>query len=105
MDMVTERGGVMSVPPHDSLWKIKEEAIREYKHEIDKADAILVCNFDKREAKNYIGDNSFLEMGYAFFMGKKIFVLQEPPYESSKIEEILGMRPVFLHGDIGGIYI
>jgi hypothetical protein len=71
----------------------------EYKKEIDRCDALVVCNFDKGEKKNRIGENSFLEMGYAFFANKPIFVLQGPPYGDDKIEEVLGMTPVFLHGD------
>jgi hypothetical protein len=41
-----------------------------------------------------------MEMGYAFFIGKKMYVLQGPPYDDDKIEEVLGMRPVFLNGDL-----
>lgn len=39
-------------------------------------------------------------MGYMFSLGKKLFVLQGPPYGDDKVEEVLGMRPVFLNGDL-----
>lgn len=100
MDYVNARGGVEKVLPDNDIWKIKEEAIRGYKKIMDDMDVLLICNFDKGEKKNRIGDNTFLEMGYMFFISKKIYVLQGPPYGDDKIEEVLGMRPVFLYGDI-----
>lgn len=103
MDYVDANGGVEKVLPDNDIWKIKEEAIMSFKPKMDEADAILVCNFDKGEKKNRIGDNTFIEMGYMFFTGKKLYVLNSPPYGDDKIEEVLGMRPVFLYGDISKI--
>ena len=100
MDYVDSLGGVEKVLPDNPIWNIKREAIFGYKDKIDKADAVLVCNFDKGDKKNPIGDNTFLEMGYAFFMRKKIVVLQGPPYGDEKIEEVLGMTPLFLYNDL-----
>ncbi len=100
MDYVDAQGGVEKVLPDNDIWKIKEQGMMEYKKFIDETDVLLVCNFDKGEKKNRIGDNTFMEMGYAFFTGKKICVLQGPPYDDDKIEEVLGMRPTFLYGDL-----
>lgn len=47
-----------------------------------------------------LGGNTFLEMGYAFGTGKKIFILNSLPNQSVYKEEILGMRPIVLKGDI-----
>jgi hypothetical protein len=95
MGYIDSLGGVSKVLPSDPIWKIKGEGIMQYKKEIDKSDAVLICNFDKGEQKNRIGDNSFLEMGYAFFTSKTILILQGPPYGDNKIEEVLGMSPFF----------
>ena len=46
---------------------------------INKSDAILVINIDKKGIKNYIGGNTFLEMGFAHVLGKKIFVYNDLP--------------------------
>lgn len=100
MDYVDVQGGVEKVLPDNDIWKIKEQGMMEYKKFIDETDVLLVCNFDKGEKKNRIGDNTFMEMGYAFFTGKKICVFQGPPYGDDKIEEVLGMRPVFLNGNL-----
>jgi hypothetical protein len=93
-------GGIENVLPDNDIWKMKEEGMMCYKLHMDVSDAMLVCNFDKGGKKNRIGANVFLEMGYMFFLGKKIYVLQGPPYGDDKIEEVLGMRPVFLDGNI-----
>jgi hypothetical protein len=100
MDYIESLGGIEKVTPENNAWKIKGEAIKGYKKEIDASDAILVCNFDKDDKHNRIGENSFLEMGYAFFMNKAIYVLQGPPYGDEKIEEVLGMTPIFLYGEV-----
>jgi len=100
MDYVDAQGGVEKILPDNDIWKIKEKGMMEYKKHMDDSDAMLVCNFDKGEKKNRIGANAFLEMGYLFFLNKKIYVLQGPPYGDDKIEEVLGMRPVFLDGNI-----
>lgn len=100
MDYVNAEGGVEKVLPDNDIWKIKERGMMDYKKIMDNTDVLLVCNFDKGEKKNRIGDNTFMEMGYAFFIGKKICVLQGPPYGDDKIEEVLGMRPAFLYGDL-----
>ena len=82
--------------------KKEKNAIKEHFEKIKQSDAILVCNFDKKEIKNYIGGNSFLEIGFAYILGKKIFLLNpipKMPYEA----EIIGMNPIILNGDFKNI--
>jgi len=79
--------------------KKEKNAIKEHFEKIKQSDAILVCNFDKNGIKNYIGGNSFLEIGFAYILGKKIFLLNPIPrmlYEA----EIIGMEPIVLDGDL-----
>lgn len=68
--------------------------------EVDKADAVLVVNEEKKGIKNYIGGNVLMEMALAFHARKPIFILNEVPEGSSTEEEIRGMLPVLLHGKI-----
>lgn len=82
--------------------KKEKNAIKEHFEKIKKSDVILVCNFDKYGIKNYIGGNSFLEIGFAYILGKKIFILNPIPkmlYEA----EIIGMEPIILNGDLSKI--
>ena len=79
--------------------KIEHDLIRGYFEEIKKSDAILVCNLDKNGVKNYIGGNTFLEMGFAHVLRKKIFLLNPIP-ESSYRDELVAMEPVVLDGNL-----
>ena len=58
---------------------------------IQKSDAILVLNLTKNGIENYIGGNTFLEMGFAHVLEKKIFVYNKLPDVGYK-DEILMNR-------------
>lgn len=78
----------------------KSVLIRGHFDEIAKSDAILVMNYEKHGKQNYIGPNVLMEMAVAFYLNKPIYVLNEQPEESPLIDEILGLEPIFLSGDI-----
>lgn len=82
--------------------KIKDDVIRKYYEKIKNADAILVANYAKNGIENYIGGNTFLEMGFAHVLDKKIFVLNDIPEINYK-DEILAMNPVLLKGNIDNL--
>lgn len=84
------------------VWDRKAEAIMEHFDKIARSDAILVANYDKNDTKGYIGGNTLMEMGLAFFLKKKIYLLNQVPELSYK-EEILGVKPIILHGDLSKI--
>ncbi len=104
-DLIDERGGMEKVDLKDKIWNIKTKAIKDYLKYIEKADAVLICNFTKGKEINRIGDNAFLEMTVAFYLKKRVFVLNAPPYKSSKCEEVVAMKPTFLFGDLNKIKI
>jgi hypothetical protein len=79
--------------------KKKYNFIRAWHDLIVKGDAILVCNFDKNDIKNYIGGNTLMEMGFAHVSDKKIFLLNPVPNVNYR-DEILAMSPVVLDGDL-----
>lgn len=79
--------------------KIKHDFIRKHFQIIIDSDAILVLNYTKDGVKNYIGPNSFLEMGIAYFLGKKIFLINPIP-KTYLWEEVNAMQPVILHNKL-----
>ena len=79
--------------------KIEYDFIREHFRKIESADVILVLNYDKKNIKGYIGGNTFLEMGYAFGLGKKIFLLYSVPEMDYKTE-MHAIQPIVLDGDL-----
>ena len=66
---------------------------------IKDSEAVLVCNFDKNNVKNYIGPNSFLEMAIGMHENKKIFLLNPIPEMNIK-EEIEAIQPTILNGKL-----
>ncbi len=84
------------------VWDRKAEAVLKHFDKIAWSDAILVANYDKNDVKGYIGGNTLMEIGIAFFLKKKIYLLNEIPELSYK-EEILGVRPIVLKGDLSKI--
>lgn len=78
----------------------KAQLIRTHFIEIEKGDAILVLNYEKHGVENYIGGNVLMEMSLAFWLNKPIFIMNEVPEKSAFEEEIRGMEPILLHGDV-----
>jgi hypothetical protein len=67
---------------------------------VAEADAILVLNYEKHDIQNYIGGNVLMEMALAFYLKKPIYILNEIPEQSNFLEEIIGLNPIVLHGNI-----
>jgi hypothetical protein len=83
--------------------KREADPIRDHYKLIAKSDAILVLNYDKRGIANYIGGNTLMELGFAYVLRKKIFLLNpipDIPYYQSEIEAV---KPIILHGDLSKI--
>ena len=80
--------------------KYKNDAIREHWEIIQNVDAVLVLNYDKNEIKNYIGGNSFLEMGFAYILNKQIFLFNQIPENLYYKTEIIAMKPQLINGDL-----
>lgn len=81
----------------------KFDFIREHFRQIEQSDAILVANYDKDGMRGYVGGNTFLEMGIAFYLGKKIYFLNPiPDMECSKLE-MRAMKPIILNGDLSSL--
>ena len=82
--------------------KIKHDVIRGYFHKIEQCDAILVLNFAKKDIENYIGGNTFLEMGFAHVLNKKIFVYNPLPDMHYK-DELLTFQPIVIDGNLSNL--
>jgi len=78
----------------DSLAKIQYDLINEHFQKIDQSHAVYVANYDKNGIAEYIGGNSFLEMGLAFYRKIPIFLLNDIPQQVSYREELIALKPV-----------
>lgn len=58
---------------------IKRRAMEDFNKNLKKSDAILVVNLNKENKPNHIGVNVLMEIGMAFILNKKIFILNIIP--------------------------
>ena len=84
--------------------KFEEDAMREHWDTIQKADKVLILNYDKHGIANYIGGNSFLEMGFAYILKKPLYLLNPIPNMPYYKTEIEAMKPIVLKGDLERIF-
>jgi len=80
--------------------KNNEDAIRKDMKIIEGTDAVLALNLDKDGVPNYIGGNTFLEIGYAHFLGKKVYLYNPIPQIPFYKTELVAISPVILNGDL-----
>lgn len=85
----------------DSLAKIQHGLINDHFQKIDQSCAIYVANYCKNEIAGYIGGNSLLEMGLAFYRKIPILLLNEIPQHISYREELLALQPIVVGEDWG----
>jgi dsDNA-binding SOS-regulon protein len=80
--------------------KNNKDAIRVFWRAMQGADAVLVLNYDKNGIKNYIGGNTLMEIGFAYVLNQKIFLLNpipDIPYYKTEIEAV---KPVVIKGEL-----
>lgn len=82
--------------------KIEHDLIREYYLMIKNADAVIIANYDKRNIKNYVGGNSFLEAGFAHALNKKLYFMNDIP-DMIYGDELCALQPIILNGDLSKI--
>lgn len=97
---IEDKGGIDAFPAGHKIWDLKESAINDHFQKIEWGEAILVVNPDKRGLAGYIGGNTLIEIGVAYYLKKRIFVLNPVSSEIRYKQEIMGMKPVILDGDL-----
>lgn len=84
---------------------VDNDVIRKCFNSIAASDAILVLNYPKNGINGYIGASVMMEIGIAYFLGKKIFLLHAPPKieEARYSHELLIMQPIILEGNLDNL--
>lgn len=82
---------------------IKGRLIRGYFPELEKADAVLVANEERKGIPGYIGANTFLEMSVAYYLNKPLYLLHPLSEKLDCRDEVVAMQPVVLNGALGEI--
>lgn len=98
--LIESKGGVDAFPEDHPLWDEKAAAIDDHFEKVAWADAILVANHPKHGIDGYIGGNTLMELGVAWYLRKGIYLLFPVSSELQYKEEILGMKPVVIQNDL-----
>lgn len=86
----------------DANAHLKRGFIDEHFAKINSSEAILVVNDSKNDIDGYVGGNTLIEISHAYAQGLDIFLLNDVP-NIGYADEIRGMHPVVLHGNLDGI--
>ena len=97
---IKENGVIDAFPIGHKIWDLKGGEIQDHYENIDWADAVLIINHEKQGIEGYVGGNTLIEIGVAFYLKKKIYILNNVSSNLSYKQEIMGMKPVILNGDL-----
>ena len=79
--------------------QFKQAMMRLHEPKIRANDGILVLNLKKRGHPNYIGGGTFMEIVKAWELRKRIY-LYNPIPENIFQDELMGINPVIIYGDL-----
>ncbi len=84
---------------------VKLEVLRKCFEQVAQNQAILVLNYPKNGVKGYIGTSSLMEIGLAYYLRKKIFLMYDTPTpdQARWAHEVRITQPVIINGDLGKI--
>lgn len=79
----------------------KETGImKQFFDEIAASEWVLFLNYDKKWVSGYIGASVLMEIWIAYFLGKKIYLINPIDKTQSYALEVLLTSPKILHGDL-----
>lgn len=81
---------------------IENDVMKRCFDQVAGSDAVLVLNKKRNNVQGYIGVSALMEMGIAYYLGKKIFLWNAPPNfnEHRFAHEVTIMQPVIIDGDL-----
>lgn len=80
--------------------KVEVDTIHEHPAKIKAADAVLMCNYEKKGISGYIGANSFCELYIARYFDKRVFALNPLPEQPYIHDEIMAFDITVIDGDL-----
>jgi len=72
-------------------------------NKIEESDALLICNLPKKWIEWYLGTSVLMEIGLAYHLGKKVYLLYDVDKTQGYALEVAIIQPTILDGDISKI--
>jgi nucleoside 2-deoxyribosyltransferase len=82
---------------------IKQGKANKHFDEVATGDAVLIVNDNKPGQPSYIGPNTMMEWGLAYYLKKPVYLLNSVDKNHNAYEEALGMTTAILDGDLSKI--
>lgn len=84
---------------------IETDVMRKCFDLVAQSDAVLVLNLHRKGINGYIGTSTLMEIGLAYYLGKKLFLYNDIPHwdEVRWAHEINIMQPTIVHGDLSKV--
>lgn len=82
---------------------LEYDIMRSFFNQIAESEAFLVCNYEKNGVKGYLGTSVLMEIGLAYYLNKKIYLLYDIDKNQKYALEIAIVNPVILNGDLSRI--
>jgi len=82
---------------------LKDDIMRSFFNKIAESDAFLVCNYLNKKIEGYIGTSVLMELGLAYYLNKKIYLLYEIDQSQKYALEVAIINPIILNGDLSKV--
>lgn len=84
---------------------IETDVMRKCFDLVAHSDAVLVLNLHRKGINGYIGTSTLMEIGLAYYLGKKLFLYNDIPHwdDVRWAHEINIMQPTIVHGDLSRV--
>ena len=82
---------------------IQYDVMRQCLKKVAESDAVLFLNYEKNSIKGYLGTSMLMEIGLAYYLDKKIYLLHTIDQSQNYALELAVIKPVILDGDISKV--
>lgn len=89
--------------PTSGVEQSKLAHIEAHMTKLKAVDCLLVANVDDPRGKGYIGASSFFEIGWAYALGKPVYLLQAPDAQSMYTEDIEAIECINLDNNLEAV--
>jgi hypothetical protein len=79
---------------------LEHDIMRSFFRKIEENDAFLVMNYKKKDVDGYLGTSVLMELAIAYFLNKKIYLLNEIDKSQPYSLEVAIINPTILNGDL-----
>ena len=83
---------------------LKYDVIRNFFNKIAESGAYLVCNYDKNGITGYLGASVLMEIGLAYYLNKKIFLMSEIDKNQKYALELAVIKPKIVGDNFNNIF-